>query len=119
MNQAGRYLLMVGLVFSIVLGLASESLGAAKGWLYALTILIGFAIGLVNVEEKHSKEFIIAVAALAVILIGGNTIVKSFETLYLIGKYLTGMLESLMLLIVPAGIMAALKHIWNFVKQQQ
>src|SRR3989344_5215826 len=97
-NQGGSSLaFIVGIIIALILGLVGSFMGdVASGWLLSLLIVLGLIVGFTNVAGKESKDFLLAAVALVNI----------------IGPYLEGIFAGLLALVVPAGIVVALKDIW-------
>ncbi len=112
----GNYLFMVGLIIAIVLGIASQSLGATADWLLLLLVVIGILAGLFNITPENSRDFLWFTAVLAVIGFAGSAQIKSWGNLSLAGPYLKSLFDSIFSFIVPAGVAAALKEIWILAK---
>ena len=109
-NQgSSSWAFIVGIIIALILGLVGSVMGdAASGWLLSLLIVLGLIVGFTNVAGKESKDFLLAAVALVIIAFAGSGLVS----VNFIGTYLQGIFEGLLALIVPAGIVIALKDIW-------
>ena len=109
-NQSGSsWAFIVGIIIALILGLVGSFMGdQASGWLLSLLIVLGLIVGFTNVAGKESKDFLLAAVALVIIAYAGNQLVG----VNYIGSYLQGVFDGLLALIVPAGIVVALKDIW-------
>jgi len=100
---------IVGVIIAIVLGLVGSVMGpAASGWLLSLLIVLGLIVGFTNVAGKESRDFLFAAVALVIVAFAGSQL----SGVNYIGVYLDGVFSGLLALIVPAGIVVALKDIW-------
>lgn len=109
-NQGGSsWAFIVGIVIALILGLVGSVMGAdASGWLLSLLIVLGLIVGFTNVASKESKDFLLAAVALVIIAFAGSQL----SDVNYIGIYLEGIFKGILALIVPAGIVVALKDIW-------
>ena len=115
-KQIGNYSFIVGVIIALVLGLASAQLGAAKAWLWSVLIVLGLIVGFLNVSGKETKDFLMVTVALVVVAFAANTQITGWKDVELIGKYLTGVFDSLLTFVVPASIVAALKEVYQLAK---
>jgi len=109
-NQGGSsWAFIVGIIIALILGLVGSFMGdVASGWLLSLLIVLGLIVGFTNVAGKESKDFLLAAVALVIIAFAGSQLVS----VNIIGPYLEGIFAGLLALVVPAGIVVALKDIW-------
>jgi len=109
-SQGGSsWAFIVGVIIAIVLGLVGSVMGPiASGWLLSLLIILGLIVGFTNVAGKESKDFLLAAVALVIIAFAGSQLAG----VNYIGVYLDGVFSGLLALIVPAGVVVALKDIW-------
>ena len=110
-RKLGVYAFMGGVLAAIILGIASPSLGAAKAWLTSLLVVLGLAVGLLNVTGKEAKDFLLMATVIVIMAFAGEAAQLLGGVLYA-GKYLSGIFSSLLLFVVPATIITALKSIW-------
>ncbi|TSC73074.1 MAG: hypothetical protein G01um101438_97 [Parcubacteria group bacterium Gr01-1014_38] len=62
----GRWAFIVGLLIAVLVGLATDIPGAA-----AIIFILGLLVGLLNVPEKESMPFLVAVIALLTLGVAG------------------------------------------------
>lgn len=116
-KQIGNYSFIIGVIVAIVLGLAAQKLGTAEVWLWTFLVLLGLAVGFLNVSGKETKEFLWVTVALVVVAYAGSAQVNSWETrVKIIGPYLKGIFDSILAFVVPASIVVALKDVWQLAK---
>ena len=116
-KQIGNYSFIVGVIIALVLGLASAELGAAKAWLWSILVVLGLIVGFLNVSGKDTKDFLLVTVALVVVAYAGSAQVSGWANVELIGKYLTGLFDSLLTFVVPASIVVALKEVYQLAKE--
>ena len=118
-KQIGNYSFIIGVILAVVLGLASQQLGTAQPWLWSLLVVLGLAVGFLNVSGKETKEFLLVTVALVVVVALGKSQVDSWENLKWIGPYLSGVFNSILAFVVPASVVVALKDVWELAKGDQ
>ena len=116
-TQIGNYSFIVGVVFALVLGLASDQLVAYKSWVWSVLVVLGLVVGFLNVSGKETKDFLMVTVALVVVAFAANSQISSWSSVEVIGKYLSGLFNSLMAFVVPASIVVALKEVWQMARE--
>lgn len=111
-NQIGHYAFVIGVIISIVLGIAASALGDVASWLISLLIVLGMIVGFFNISAAEAKDFLLAASALVLIAYAGINQANSFANVELIGAYLKGTFDSVLAFVVPAGVIVALKKVW-------
>ena len=115
-KQIGHYSFIVGVVIIIVLGMAIPTLEAAAGILQSVLIILGLIVGFVNISSKETKDFLFVALGLAILVYVGGDYINSWGIIGFIGSRLKVILDSTLLLIIPASIVVALKEIWQRAK---
>jgi len=115
-KQVGNYSFIIGVIVAIVLGLASTQLGGAATWLWSLLVVLGLAVGFLNVSGKETKEFLWVTVALVVVAFAGSAQVGSWDKVQWIGPYLKGIFDSILAFVVPASVVVALKDVWGLAR---
>ena len=110
-KKIGHYSFIIGVIVSLVLGIASTSLGNAAQWLTSLLVVLGLIVGFLNVTGKETKEFLMVAAILVVVSYTGGAD-ASLGGVMFVGKYLSGIFTSILAFVVPATVVVALKDIW-------
>ncbi len=111
-NLMGAYAFSIGVILAVILGFFNKSLEYADGLFYSVLILIGLIVGYVSVSDKNSSTFLLA--SLTIVIVGG----VGTEPLLFVAKQnvvvnlLRNILATLMVLFVPATIIAALKTVF-------
>ena len=101
----GRWAFFLGLILAIVAGLG----GVVPGLITALFIL-GLIVGFINVTEKESTAFLVAVIALLLIGVAGLQIGKLTDVIVAI-------LKNLISFIAAAGLIVAVKQVLVIAKE--
>ena len=108
-KSLGAWIFLIGVVLAIILGLFSANLSSSiQGIVLAILIIIGLVIGFMNVSGGETQKFLVSSVILVIVsAMGGNAIPSG-----MIGGYITAILNSLLILFVPATIIVALKSIF-------
>ena len=107
MNKLGKYAVVVGVVVAIIGGFVAAT------WVVTALTVLGVVVGLLNVNTKEIKDFLIGSVSLVVISsMGANGMTQIPE----VGPILMRIYISLLLFISPAAIIVALKAIYEIAK---
>ena len=113
MHSVGKWGFLVGVILAIILGV-SGSLGsnlAAKStvaWMTTLLIVLGLIVGFLNISASETNQFLFAALVLVVISgLSGNML----GHITAVGNTLKSIFSGLLLFIVPATLVVALKAI--------
>ena len=72
-EKVGRYAFFLGLIISVIFGLAATAgalTGAWPAWIVALLVVLGIVVGLVNVTAKETHSFLLGTVALLLVGLG-------------------------------------------------
>ena len=113
-QKIGSWAFILGVVISIIAGLAAATVVAYAGWIVFVLVVLGLLVGFLNIGDKEIQPFLIAAIALIVI---GTTSLLHLNTLYLgLGTILTTMLQYIAAFVAPAALIVALKAVYNLAK---
>ncbi|OQB06442.1 MAG: hypothetical protein BWY19_00253 [bacterium ADurb.Bin212] len=101
-SVVGKWSFLAGLIISIVAGFFDVP--------FVLTILavVGLAVGFLNITQKKSQQYLVAVIALLII---GSATIQAFSALgALVGVY-TSMLTNMIAFVAASGIVVAIKEV--------
>jgi len=119
-KSIGAWAFLVGVIIVLILAIFSSSLSEnVQGWAVAIILLVGLVVGFMNITRGESTKFILATVALVIVSsMGANAIGSSLMKLSFLslGEILGNVLTYLMILIVPALIIVALKSIFEVAK---
>ncbi len=115
------YLLWAGVLLSLILGLAQGGLMTldftVTGIVTTLLVLLGLAIGFMNITEKEKRDFLIASVAL---LLTWQPFVQAAAAMAMAAPsswmamllgFITGFLNGVAILVAPAALVVALKAV--------
>lgn len=116
-NKVLAYAFMTGIIVALILGLVSpvvESINPAlPAILTSLLILAGIVVGFANITEDETRDYILYVTALVIVLsLGGSTLGQVQR----IGPYLESVLGSLMTFVLPSVIIVGVRAIFRLAK---
>lgn len=110
-QKIGSWAFIIGVVLAILIGLlGATTFGSFAQWLPVVFIILGFVIGFLNISDKETTAFLVAVIAL---LVAGGINWVSIPT---IGVYLENIFGYIASLLAPAAVIVGLKAVWNLAK---
>lgn len=107
LGLVGFWAFIIGLVIALVFGIVGAmSTGMDTSWIIIVLIILGIIIGFLNITAKEVPTLLLATIALLVV---GNV----FDPLPFIGKFISGVLNYVAVLVAPVAVIAALKALWQ------
>jgi len=106
LDLVGRWAFIAGVILAIILGL----LGELSATMTIVLVVIGLIVGLLNVAAEEVKDFLFAVVALAIVSFVGVDPIEAAIPL------LGNVISAIMVLLVPATIVVALKQALSIAK---
>lgn len=107
-QKVGFWVFLLGVVVS----LAAAVLPLGPG-LTSLLIVLGLVVGFLNVTSNETSTFLLAVVALVIVNAFGGNILAHVEV---IGERLANVLGAIVVFVVPATIVVALRTIYSLAK---
>lgn len=116
-NKVLAYAFMTGIVLALILGLVLPVVASISPTLPAVLtsvlILAGIGVGFANITEDETRDYILYVTALVVVLsLGGSTLGQVQR----IGPYLESVLGSLMTFVLPSVVIVGIRAIIRLAK---
>lgn len=108
----GSWAFLLGVFVAIITG---AFLPTKTSTVVSFLVLLGTIVGLLNVTTKETSAFLIAAVSLVIITAFGSPVVSEVVS---IGPYLRGMLDSILVFVVPATIVVALKSIFALAERR-
>ena len=105
----GAYAFLIGLIVALVAGILSAFGTGLPGWLAVVLVIIGLVVGLFNITDKEIMPFLWAGVVLVIVSSQGAATLEIIPT---VGTFLATILNSLMLIFVPATIIVAMKVVF-------
>ena len=120
-NTIGAWAFLVGVILSVVIGLATTLIPIPvisdySAQIYGILVLLGLLVGFMNVSGKESQTFLIAGAILVIVSGFGMDAVRGSLIGIGIGDVVTSIFAALLALFVPATIIVALKTVFSIAK---
>lgn len=107
LQKIGSWAFIVGVVLAIVLAIFTQ----LNPWLTTVLIVLGLVIGLLNVAATETRSFLLA--ALALVIVSGFASTNGVITqVAVVGPVLGRIFTAILLLVVPATIVVALRSIY-------
>jgi len=118
----GRYAFLLGVLLSVVWAIVAiiNPVVATSTIVLSILVILGIIVGLLNISARETMPFLIASVVLVIMFGFGSTylgLVGQGSAFDFIGKFMQGLLTYLMILIVPAGIVVALKELYAFAER--
>ena len=108
-NLIGAWAFLIGVVLAIVLGLFNTALGTNSTYVLWILVVLGIIVGLLNITSKESSGFLLASLALVIVSYMGQGVLG-------IITQIGSILSALLVLIIPATIIVALRNIFDMAK---
>lgn len=113
----GAWAFLVGVILALVLGILNGFNGTEpQSWAVWILILAGIVVGIFNVTDKESYNFLLASLALVIVSSLGGNVIEGLKDLQYIGPMLQSTLVYLLILFVPTTIIVALKSVFDIAK---
>ena len=104
-DAVGRWAFLAGVVLAVVLGI----LGPVTGTWAMILVVIGLAVGLLNVADKEVMHFLMSGAVLILASALGGNVMSSLP-------YAGSILDALLAIFVPATIIVAVKNVFTLAR---
>ena len=112
LQRIGSWVFIVGVVLAILFPIFTE----LSPWLTSLLIVLGLVVGFLNITTKETQPFLLA--ALALVIVSGFSSTSDVITqVAQIGPVLGRVFTGILLLVVPATIVVALRSIYSLARK--
>lgn len=114
-EKTGEYAFLAGVAVAVLAALVTlvPSVALPSGWVAVVLVVLGLVVGFLNISDKESQPFLLAVVALlAAGTVGFKPLVDQSE-LAVLGKLLTAVVQNLATLVAPAAVILAVKSTWS------
>ncbi len=109
-RSLGAWAFLVGIIVAITIG---AGVSQATTTTVGVLAFLGILVGLLNVTDEETMPFLMAGTVLVIVAgMGGSTIKATLG----VGNILSGILDAIMILFVPATIVVALKSVFKMAK---
>lgn len=119
-RKFGHYSFLIGVILALVLGLFSESLTISWNLrVMFLLVVFGLIVGLLNIQHREMTEFLVASITLLMIPPAMSVVAFTIDKFILgSGEFLRSMLSYLILFVVPAALIVAVKVIVELAEER-
>ena len=107
-QKVGFWLFLLGIVIALLAAFVN-----LNGVLVTVLILLGLLVGFLNVTADETTPFLLAVVALVVVNTFGGNILQGVEV---VGPNLQAFLNAVVVFVVPATLVVALRAIYSLAK---
>ncbi|HLD33799.1 MAG TPA: hypothetical protein VJB66_03660 [Candidatus Nanoarchaeia archaeon] len=104
LQNVGHWAFLVGALIAILGGFLNNIVGDTA--ILTALLVLGLVVGLLNITVRETSEFLLATIAL--ILAG----VVNLGLIPVVGIWLRNVLSNLVVFVVPAAVIVALRTIW-------
>ncbi len=111
-QSLGSWAFLLGIFVAIITG---AFLPEKTSTMISFLVMLGTIVGLLNVTTKESNSFLLAAVSLVIITAFGSPVVSEVVS---IGAALSGILDSILVFVVPATIVVALKSIISLAERK-
>ena len=112
-NLIGAWSFLIGVILAMIIGLFQKYFAlSTSNVIYALLVVLGLIIGLLNVGDRDNMTFLLASLALVIVSGFGQSSLIYVSTIPILGS-LNAILAALLVMFVPATIIVALKAVFS------
>jgi hypothetical protein len=109
--KVGSWAFILGVIIAVIVGVFGGVTG--KDWVVGALLVLGLVVGFLNVTGRETTPFLLAAVSLVIVSgLGGDMFNASLTSAGMVGTYLKDILSSLMVFVIPATIVVALKAIY-------
>jgi hypothetical protein len=103
-QRIGSWAFIIGLIIAVIAGF--WPIGSV---ITSILIILGLIVGFLNVSGKETNSFLFATLVLVVMASQGGQLLSGIQ---FVGPMLQSIFSTMMLFIIPAAVVVALKAIW-------
>ena len=101
----GGWAFIIGVIIAVLIGL----FGTLNPLWLGIIVVLGLLVGFLNVNSAESTDYLLAAVALVIVAAFGRDVMSSIPLL-------SGVLEAIMALVVPATVIVSLKAIYSLAR---
>ena len=101
----GGWAFIIGVIIAVLIGL----FGTLNSLWLGIIVVLGLLVGFLNVNSAESTDYLLAAVALVIVAAFGRDVMSSIPLL-------SGVLEAIMALVVPATVIVSLKAIYSLAR---
>lgn len=103
MEKTGHWAFLIGVVLAVIAGFVPQLQTPTVTW---VLVLLGLAVGLLNVTSRETQEFLISAVALIIAADAAADIIA-------LGLTMATILGNVVTFVFPAALLVALKTVWQ------
>ena len=113
-NYLGAWGFLVGIILALAVGIFSAKIGELEGTITGVLVILGLVVGFINVSPKDQNTFLMTAVSLVIVSFAGAAGISEIEFLNIgIGKMVSSTLGALLVMLVPATIVIAIKSLFS------
>lgn len=117
-NLIGAWAFLIGVILAVAVGVFQNNLQlSTSNTIYALLVLTGLLVGILNVSDDDSSTFLIASLALVIASGLGRNTLSFISNLNSVLFYLSSVMSALLVMFIPATIVVALKTVFGIARR--
>ena len=116
-QQYGVWAFLIGVALAIIMavGSAVNQAWATNAWLVLVLVVLGLAVGLLNITKEETHGFLMAAVAL---LVAKTANLSAINTLVpFVGTFLEAVVSNAITLVAPAAVVVALLSVHKALKE--
>ena len=114
LQSIGSWAFLLGVVVAVISGALLPDNSTAP-IVTSFLVLLGTIVGLLNVTTDETNSFLLASVSLVLVTALGGSVVSGVVS---VGQYIRSMLDSILVFVVPATIVVALKSIFSLAERK-
>ena len=114
LQSIGSWAFLLGVVVAIIAGALLPDKSSTPT-VTSFLVLLGTIVGLLNITTRETNSFLLASVSLVLVTALGGSVVSGVVS---VGPYLGSMLDSILVFVVPATIVVALKSIFALAERK-
>ncbi len=128
-NLVGAWAFLIGVILAIAVGILS--FGELNPFIFGVIIVLGLVVGFfVNTSERDAHSFLLASVAIAIVSFAGISSIQDLVSFagisgisdveiigIRVGGYISSTLGALLMLIIPATIIVAIKSMFSIAQR--
>ena len=116
-HRIAHYAFFAGVLVAIIAGLFRKVIGPnaaiSTNALVTTLVLLGLVVGIINLTAKETIPFLVAVIALMLAGIVNLNLFDLYGLFPELGLYARSILSNIVVFVMPAGVIVALKTVWH------
>jgi len=113
-NVTGAWAFLIGIVLALIGGILSAVFENFNPFVLGLILVLGLVIGFIGVSPNDISKFMMSSVSLAIVSFVGSAGVRNIEFLnWQIGNMVSSTLGALLVLLVPATIVVAVRSLFS------